>query len=416
MKLLLWMAYYPLFKIVSMFVFWIPAYQERSRFEKQNCLEPLCESFKLTGLTADLCFEFSSEGEYQQVASLIDDALKAGKRIELVFFSPSVEKAIVNLARNHQSQIRYLRYPLIRFSPFGNGRCFSSWITSKKLIMVRYDLFPEFLSWAGEADNELVMLWMSFKKERVKQKNISWMKKKFLSRSSKIVYASLPDQELGMQLGFPGSCYDFRMEQIKRRVALKESKFASMFVQYQELKANWESIPPHKRLIIGNVWPSDLFLFELLPKDVFVLVVPHKLTPEILKAMHEGLTRTGRSVIEISDGSTVKSGDTFILNKKGVLCELYADFGLAYVGGGFEAGVHSILEPLVAGSETIACGEAHHRSTEYDVARGFGRMTEVKTPQAFLEWLTKDHIVPGEKSLSLVFEKYEKYRKDVISC
>jgi 3-deoxy-D-manno-octulosonic-acid transferase len=416
MRILLWPLYYPLLKLLSFFVSWIPEFQLRKRFEKKNATEALCESFKQKGLVADFCFEFSSEGEYQQVASLIDDALCAGKRLELVFFSPSVEKTIVTLALRWPEHVRYLRYPLVQFSPWGKGRSFSRWVTSKKLIMVRYDLFPEFLAWAQGRGNELTLLWMTFKKERVKKKKISWSKMAFLKVAKKIVYASLPDQQMGNAMNFPGLYHDFRMEQIKRRVALRIEKFELVFPQYSELKKCWEKFPPAKRLIFGNAWPSDLFLLDHLPEDIFLLVVPHQLTPEIMKAFSKGLARLGRDVVELSEGSEVCPGDTFILNKKGVLCELYTDFNLAYVGGGFEAGVHSLLEPLVAGRAAIACGELHQRSTEFDVANALGVVTEVKTTHAFAKWLDDVHSANNDKELTELFTKYEKFRKDVISC
>lgn len=416
MNFLLWFVYYPLLKLASLLVFWVPKIQERIKFEKKNRDHKLCSSFSEANLKADFCFEFSSEGEYQQVAGLIDDALKAGKCLELCFFSPSVEKTIVNLAQMHPSQLRYLRYPLVTFSPWRKSGSIGHWMTSDKLIMVRYDLFPELLLWSMHPKHELTILWTSFKKERVRQKNISWLKRAFLRHTKNIFYASLPDQQMGIRLGYPGPSYDFRMEQIRRRIAGREDKFKTVFHQYPGLKANWAKYPRHKRVIIGNAWPSDLFLLEKLPHDVFVLVVPHQLSPEIIGAFMEAFVKLGRNVLEIKDQTGEMTADTVILNKKGVLCELYADFDYAYVGGGFETSVHSLLEPLVAGASAIACGTIHHRSTEYDVAHSMGLMTEVRSASDFLSWIEKKEMTTAGAALSKVFENYEKYRKDVISC
>lgn len=416
MNFLLWAVYWPVLKFLSLLVCWLPRVRERINFEKKNLREPLCVSFSDIGICADFCFEFSSEGEYQQVASLIDDSLNAGKRLELVFFSPSVEKTIINLAERNPRQVRYLRYPLLSISPFGRGRSFSKWITAGKLILVRYDLFPEFLIWAMGARHELTILWTTFKKERSRKKDVSWLKRLFLKHARKVIYASSPDQQLGHELGFPGPAYDFRMEQIRRRVSQREEKFRAHFHQYGYLKTAWEKFPREKRLVVGNAWPSDLFLLKHLPRDVFVLVVPHQLTPEIVLAFKEGLTKMGRKVLEIQGQSEDIFADTLILNKKGVLCELYADFDFAYVGGGFETSVHSLLEPLVAGVGSISCGPLNHRSTEFDVASSMGAMTEVKTAEEFAAWMDRKESRSTTASLGQVFVNYEKYRKDVISC
>lgn len=413
-KLSLWLIYFPVLKLIHLLSCWVPAVRVRSRFEKKNKSELQCRSFKLDLIEADYCFEFSSEGEYQQVASLIEDALLQDKKIELVFFSASVEKAILELAHKYPHNIRYLRYPLVRFNPWHS---FSGWISSRQLILVRYDLFPEFLVWSLQAQNKLHMLWVTFKKERARGKNISWIKLTFLKQAEKIIFASAEDLKLGKKLGLDGELYDFRMEQIRRRVTQKEDKFKLHFSQYQNLKQLWENYPRHKRLIIGNGWPSDLFLFKQLPADVFVMVVPHKLDAEILKAFRDGFFELKRTVEEISDQSVLISANTIILNKKGVLCELYADFGKAYVGGGFEGSIHSVLEPLVAGSDQLACGPEHDRSTEYDLAISLGDMTEVKTAQDFSTWLESIVSPRSEKSqLDEMILNYPECSRGILSC
>lgn len=410
-QIIFWFVYVPLIRILDILLLWHPKIRERNKFEKRNKFEWLAHSFKEMNVKADLCFEFSSEGEYQQVAPLIDDALRLGKKLELVFFSPSVERAIMKLAAHYPDQVRYLRYPMVRIFPFVQRRCFSHWVTAKTLIMVRYDLFPEFLLWSMKEGNTLKIIWMTFKKERSSGKSPSAWKLLFLKYARAIVYAGLPDHEQGMKMKLPGEIFDFRMEQIKRRVEKKNEKFASHFTLYSSFK---EELNRHqKKLILGNAWPSDLFLLRDLPKDILLVVVPHQLSPDILKQFHEALK--DRNVVEVNDQTeNWKSSSTILINKKGILCELYADFPFAYVGGGFEGSIHSVLEPFVAGSEKISCGPRHHRSTEYDVALSDNRISEVNTPEQFLAWLNS-----GEKASShdrMKTQNYESMREFVISC
>jgi hypothetical protein len=123
--------------------------------------------------------------------------------------------------------------------------------------------------------------------------------------------------------------------------------------------------------------------------------------------------------MEIVSDSTLDGfqGPTILLNKKGILCELYADFGKAYVGGGFGVSVHSLLEPLVAGCEHLSCGPVNHRSTEFDLAQSLGSMKEVKTNQEFLNWVSED--ISGVKvhdRLRTQIESYPVFQKEVLSC
>jgi 3-deoxy-D-manno-octulosonic-acid transferase len=407
----LWLVYFPILTLLKGLLFFVPKVRSRMEFEKKNKTEEGCRSFKKDGLKADLCFEFSSEGEFQQVASLIDDAILQEKRLELVFFSPSVEKTIVDLHRRHPKLIRYLRYPIL-------GLSFSSWITSSTLVLVRYDLFPEFLIWSFKAGRKLKLVWVTFKKERAKGKSISAFKMAFFLRSDFTIFATEQDYILGQELGMTGTIYDFRMEQIKRRMEKREEKFAKFFPQYQGLKKVIDRYPRQKRLIMGNAWPQDLFLLKDLPADVLLVIVPHQLRPEILEEMRLKLIELGRSIEVISDMTIeAPTGSTVLVNKKGILCELYSDFSMAYVGGGFGVSVHSILEPLVAGSEHLSCGPVNHRSTEYDIAQTFGSMKEVKTNQEFLNWLSED--ISGFKvhdRLRTQIESYPVFQKEVLSC
>jgi len=411
-KILLWGVYFPVLKILYALFFWVPEIVERRQFEKKNKNEKGCETFKLQGKKADCCFEFSSEGEFQQVASLIEDGLKVGKTFELVFFSPSVERAIVDLGKRFPDQIRYLRYPFLTFFP---GNSFSDWVSAKKLILVRYDFFPEFLLWSLDRSHSLHLLWVTFKKLRLKGKKPGFYKRLFLKHASSIFYASKADLDFGKGLGFKGEFYDFRLEQIRRRVSSRDDKFATLFPGYQELRSLLENYPRERRLIIGNAWPSDLAVLKEIPDNYFVLVVPHKLDSNILEEFDEGLGELRGDAI-LTDGNHFPLSSTLILNKKGVLCELYADFDFAYVGGGFEGSIHSILEPLVAGVPRISCGPAHHRSTEYDLAHGLGRVSEVKSSSDFRDWLSSQNQSESQAQLSLVLNEYDSRKREVLSC
>lgn len=410
-NLFLWFIYLPILTFLKCLFYFVPKVQSRLEFEFKNKTEAGSHSFRRDGARADLCFEFSSEGEYQQVASLIEDALLLGKKIELVFFSPSVEKTILDLYRRYPEQIRYLRYPILSLS-------FSSWITSKTLILVRYDLFPEFLIWAMKPQHTLKFLWVTFKKERLTNKRVSLFKRAFIKSSAFTVFATQADYELGKQFGGTGIVYDFRMEQIKRRIDFRMSNFEKKFTQYPDLSRLLEKFPRNKRLIMGNAWPVDLQLLKHLPDDVLLVIVPHQLNPEILDEMVSILSSQGRPPSILSDQVEFSpEGSTVLVNKKGILCELYADFGKAYVGGGLGVSVHSLLEPLVAGCENLSCGPVNHRSTEFDLARSYGNLAEVKTAQDFDQWLREDLSNPllHDKLKSQV-AAYSHFQKEILSC
>lgn len=412
-KIFLYGPYLFILKFLYVLLFWLPALRKRASFELKNLREPLSHSFAKNKTTADICFEFSSEGEFQQIVSLVEDALELKQKVELVFFSPSVEKGVLDLAQKYPEQIRYLRYPILTF---GFSQSFMKWITAKKLVMVRYDLFPEFLVWAKDPTHKLVMIWMTYKKERVEGKSVSFLKKLFLNTADKIIYASSADSSIGSELNLAGKSFDFRLEQIKRRMESREVKFQRVFPTYPLLQSIFKNYPREKRLIVGNAWPSDLHLLENIPSDFFVMIVPHKLEASIIEAFQEGLTKLNRTGVVLADQETALTS-TVVLNKKGVLCELYHDFGRTYVGGGFEGSIHSVLEPFVSGTDLIACGPQNHRSTEFDLVESSGLITVVRNSQEFSTWLQLPlKSGAGHDMIGPLTQAYLEMRQDVLSC
>ena len=414
---LFWFLYFPLLRIITFLLSGNSKISERIRFEKKNKFEARAQSFKDYNLKADICFEVSSEGEFQQVAPLVDDLLASGKRVELVFFSPSVEKAIMKLGARYSEQLRYFRYPVLRLFPFIERRSFTHWVTAKTLVMVRYDLFPEFLLWGMKKDHKLRLVWFTFKKERSRNKGPSLWKKLFLKYADVVVYAGEKDLKLGESLKFPGHNFDFRIEQIRRRILSKEEKFKELFPLYPAYSSHLALYPQGQKLIMGNAWPTDLFLLKLIPKETLVVIVPHNLSEEVMKLFRENLDLMGREFFELNEHSeSFKASDTLLINKKGILCELYGDFDHAYVGGGFEGSIHSVLEPLVNGTARISCGPFHHRSTEYDIAEDWGRISEVNTPEQFLTWLNESKIRQDHAKINSLVSDYAQYREFVASC
>ena len=64
------------------------------------------------------------------------------------------------------------------------------------------------------------------------------------------------------------------------------------------------------------------------------------------------------------DAPDAESADVILVDRYGVLGDLYAVADVAFVGGGFHsAGLHSILEPAAFGAPVLF-GPRHHKSRE----------------------------------------------------
>jgi 3-deoxy-D-manno-octulosonic-acid transferase len=110
---------------------------------------------------------------------------------------------------------------------------------------------------------------------------------------------------------------------------------------------------PRPTLVAGSTWRSDEH--ELFPAWLATRArVP---TARLVIAPHEPTSRRVTSIMEWAANNSLSSArldaatpetDVVVVDRMGVLADLYAIATVAYVGGGFhEAGLHSLVEPAV---------------------------------------------------------------------
>lgn len=113
-------------------------------------------------------------------------------------------------------------------------------------------------------------------------------------------------------------------------------------------------------MVTGSTWPSDDE--RLLPawravkteyRDVRLIIAPHELLPKHLEAIESWARANGLVVSRLGD-SSASTADVVLVDRYGLLGDLYALADIAYVGGGFRsAGLHSLLEPAAFGAPVI---------------------------------------------------------------
>jgi 3-deoxy-D-manno-octulosonic-acid transferase len=122
-------------------------------------------------------------------------------------------------------------------------------------------------------------------------------------------------------------------------------------------------------LVVGSSWPADER--QLLPAigklrrsvpSLRVIVAPHEPSPEHIVPIERWAATVGRHTR--LGGANAGSADIVIVDRVGVLGELYALADFAFVGGGFHAaGLHSILEPAAYGVP-VMFGPRHDASRD----------------------------------------------------
>jgi 3-deoxy-D-manno-octulosonic-acid transferase len=112
-------------------------------------------------------------------------------------------------------------------------------------------------------------------------------------------------------------------------------------------------------IVAGSTWPADES--ELLPAfaafrtanpNVRLIIAPHEPTAAHLDPIEAWAEASGITLRRLSNADA--SADVVLVDRLGVLGDLYALADVAFVGGGFHAaGLHSVLEPAAFGAPVL---------------------------------------------------------------
>lgn len=347
--------------------------RKRIHFEQNNLIQ--VSSLK----QAKYAFEVSSEGELEQVNVLIQKALEQGDTVEIIYCSESVEHKVMELRKRYPELIRSYILPVICYNPLSQKMNAKKWLTAKRFYLCRYDFFPELIGYGMKNDVEFHLVSAALK--NFSQKNI--LERTFLkfcfSKFDKVVATSAAQKDIiAREMNISSEkleVFDFRTLQIQSRIADRLKTLSSKISFYQELETFFKETNGSS-LVLGSFWNHEMELLPLLNvTQDRIAIVPHDLKKESKVKLKQFLEDHQLPLYEISEKTSPQqwsqiqqsfsSQPGFILiNIKGVLCELYSMFEKAYVGGGFHASIHSVLEPFIAGC-LVFTGPNTSRSTEY---------------------------------------------------
>ena len=113
-------------------------------------------------------------------------------------------------------------------------------------------------------------------------------------------------------------------------------------------------------LVAGSTWPADEaplldawhVVRERMP-GVRLVIAPHEPVPSHLDRIADWAQNAGLTCARLGDPSAA-AADVVLIDRVGVLGDLYALADITYVGGGFHAaGLHSVIEPAAFGAPVL---------------------------------------------------------------
>jgi len=293
----------------------------------------------------------SSMGEYEQARPLLQEIKQrfpAAVRV-LTFFSPS---AYANIKRAN------IPAEVVSYLPFDSlpqARRFIGMIKPAAAIIIRHDFWPNHL-WEAQRHGAAIVLANASVSANARSLR-HWPLVRHFNRAvfdafNAICAVSGPAAaSLKPLVRYP-----------ERLLVTGDSRYDQVLFRSQSKKiddmlpVNWRDGSPI--FVAGSTWPSDEEI--LLPAFVAarqkllslrMILVPHEPTPEHLAQLEKNITTKGLASVRLSEAERVnkKEAQVLLIDRIGILAALYCAGQVAFVGGSFGPGVHSVLEAAVHG-------------------------------------------------------------------
>jgi 3-deoxy-D-manno-octulosonic-acid transferase len=142
----------------------------------------------------------------------------------------------------------------------------------------------------------------------------------------------------------------------QKLIMVGDTKYDQVLFRRDE-SLEMEIIPDHIYsprwvLVAGSTWPEDQIhilpaLIELQQKysDMLFIICPHEPTPTHLEEIKEEISPL-RAIL-LSDIQNFNDEEFILIDRIGVLANLYSTGKVAYVGGSFKQNIHNVLEAAV---------------------------------------------------------------------
>jgi len=289
----------------------------------------------------------SSLGEFEQGRPVIEE-LKSRYphfKILLTFFSPS----------GYEVRKNYKFADWVYYLPLdsdANAKLFLETVNPSLVIFIKYDYWYYYLSACKERKIPLLLVSGIFRKS---QPFFRWYGSFHKNMLQCITHLFVQDQQSELLL---------KTIDITNVTVAGDTRFdrvATIVESFLPIKEIENFCGNSKILIAGSTWPTDEKLIkEVLESfpDLKLIIAPHEIHKEHLislkKLFPDSLFFSElQTLIPMITGTQHLSSNCLIIDNIGMLSKLYHYATLTYVGGGFDKGIHNVLEAAVHGKPVI---------------------------------------------------------------
>lgn len=309
---------------------------------RKNWQEQLRTKASQLKLENAVWFHCASLGEFEQGRPVIEKLKKENpqKKIVLSFFSPS----------GYEIQKNYPFADLVIYLPAdtpSNTRAFLSILKPKLAIFVKYEFW---LNYLFELERKQIPAFLISTVIKKHQPFFKWYGGNF--RKALTTYKTIYTQDVH-------SIKLLRVLRISNGVLAGDTRFDRVLQVCsapKKIKEIEEFAKAAFVVIAGSSWQKDedhliesyLQLKEKHP-DLKLIIAPHEIDRKNIDRLKNLLAKNQLPYHLFSDSATVYIHPILVVNAIGFLSSVYQYGTVAFIGGGFNNGIHNILEPTVYG-------------------------------------------------------------------
>lgn len=369
----------------------------------------------------NILIQCASLGEFEQAKPIIDELDKSGKYNFVVsFFSPS--------GFNHSKLDSAISSKIVKtYLPFdtpANINRFLDIVKPVSAVFIKYDLWLNLVRILKERNIFTVVVNSAFDIRRFKWRfPLSLAYKKSIYQMIDVIGVTEEEdrQHFCKMLDDCSNVMVFGDTKYERISKAREVSSAKTYI-------NGNVLTDKNVFVVGSSWDKDEdVIFPVLDKigsnglskelPLVTIVAPHEPTEDNLENMEYDLHTKYPHIrsIRYSELARYKDENLIIIDNIGILMGLYKYADVAFVGGGYQTGMHNVLEPAGYGIPVLFGNEKLSEDAEHLMKNGGGISIDDSKElyKSLLNLFRRKEVRSevGNKSLSVFDSKNEASKK-----
>jgi len=289
-----------------------------------------------------------SVGEGLQAKPVLDLMRERHPSLQLAYtwFSPSAREFAAGLPVDFQDALPFDSTPSMR-------RALAA-LSPRALVFSKLDVWPTLAREAATRGTRLGLISATLARNSTRRKGLAAaLLRDAYGWLDRVGAVSAEDADRLVSLGVPAS----------RVTVTGDTRFDQVWARAQRLDREGPLLAAlaseRPTLVAGSTWPADesvlLAAWErwTRPGEARLIIAPHEPSVSHLDPIDAWADAAGFRAARLGAPDT-DAADVIVVDRVGVLGDLYALADVAFVGGGFHsAGLHSVLEPAAFGAPVL---------------------------------------------------------------